>query len=542
MLCSFDAHSGEEKKRKKMRVTVRDCLQLEAFRRCIVVAGEKQMGNRIKAVSVMDAASPAEALACNGNAGTMILTAFAGMKNDVKAQCETIKELAKAGVAAIVIFRREKSPRPLDKDVVNTADDVGMPLIIVVDGEKADYSKMIEEVMEKVIYGNNFKNSLINNTIFHLLNFEKYPTFQQALHEAAVNNGFQVALLSSEFNPIFAIETRHQATINEIIRQGREVALNLGQIYSLIEINGVLTYWGLLYLNNEKYYLFIVDNDDNYSAGEITKLAEIIELAMGMWKFTPERDAKAELVKALMRGNKSLAYSIKEEAGIKSADILSVFYARGIETGQADAVIDRFLKEGILDIIKITEGNESYAILLRGKDFKVDEERSDIGACVKLFDALKENKGVRIFHVTGLDRIEGAGDGFRLIGETWAFVENIFPYKRVFSKYELALVSNCINIQVQGGHLKKSYMDLLEPFRKEGDNKSRQLLETLETFALDAGMNSGKTAEFMGIHTNTVQYRLKKINDLLGVEITGNRVIPGLTIALALQRMENAKK
>ena len=59
---------------------------------------------------------------------------------------------------------------------------------------------------------------------------------------------------------------------------------------------------------------------------------------------------------------------------------------------------------------------------------------------------------------------------------------------------------------------------------------------------LDAGMNSGKTAEFMGIHTNTVQYRLKKINDLLGAEITGNRVIPGLTIALALQRMENAKK
>ena len=53
-------------------------------------------------------------------------------------------------------------------------------------------------------------------------------------------------------------------------------------------------------------------------------------------------------------------------------------------------------------------------------------------------------------------------------------------------------------------------------------------------------MNSGKTAEFMGIHTNTVQYRLKKINEILGVEITGNRVIPGLTIALALRRLERA--
>ena len=62
--------------------------------------------------------------------------------------------------------------------------------------------------------------------------------------------------------------------------------------------------------------------------------------------------------------------------------------------------------------------------------------------------------------------------------------------------------------------------------------------ETKNFLVLDAGMNSGKTAEFMGIHTNTVQYRLKKINEMLGVEITGNRVIPGLTMALALKRLE----
>ena len=156
-----------------------------------------------------------------------------------------------------------------------------------------------------------------------------------------------------------------------------------------------------------------------------------------------------------------------------------------------------------------------------------------------LFDHIKEDKKVRVFHVTGMDGIEGAGDGLRLINETCAFVENIFPYKRVFSKYEMVLVSNCIYIQIAGGQLKKNYMDLLEPFRKEGSNKAKQLLETLETFVLDAGMNSAKTSEFLEVHTNTVQYRLKKINEILGAEITGNRVIPGLTVALALRRMEN---
>ena len=121
-----------------MKVTVKDCLQLESFRKCIVVAGEKHMDNRIKAVSVLDAATPEEALACNGNSGTMILTTFAGMKKDTKAQCETIRELAKAGVPAIVFFQREKSARPVDKEVTAAADTAGIPLLLMVDGEGMD--------------------------------------------------------------------------------------------------------------------------------------------------------------------------------------------------------------------------------------------------------------------------------------------------------------------------------------------------------------------------------------------------------------------
>ena len=61
---------------------------------------------------------------------------------------------------------------------------------------KAEYSDAIEQIMDKLLYGDNFKNSLINNTIYHLLNFEKHKTFQAALREAAVSNDFQVVLLS----------------------------------------------------------------------------------------------------------------------------------------------------------------------------------------------------------------------------------------------------------------------------------------------------------------------------------------------------------
>ncbi|MBQ5440734.1 MAG: helix-turn-helix domain-containing protein [Firmicutes bacterium] len=386
------------------------------------------------------------------------------------------------------------------------------------------------------------RTKVINNTITRLLNFEKYSNFKQALEETAILNDFQVVLLSEDFNPLIIVETRHQLTVEEAVRVGRDLASGVSDSYILVEIAGTKTYWGVININSQKFYLLLVDNEDKYSNEEINMLADIIELSMGMWKYTPERDAKAEFIRALIRGNKSLAYSLREEAGVDSDDILGVFFIREFNSQKVEEAYRLAEKNGNIRIITVTEDEESYGIILRQNSKSEKNESTEIEECINLFDTIKEDKRVRVFHVTGLDGIEGAGDGLRLINETNAFVGNIFPYKRVFSKYELVLVSNCTYIQISGGQLKKNYMDLLEPFRKEGSNKAKQLLETLETFVLDAGMNSAKTSEFLEVHTNTVQYRLKKINEILGVEITGNRVIPGLTVALALRRMENDDK
>lgn len=526
-----------------MKVTVKDCLQLDALKQGVVVAGEKKLDNRIKNVSVMDAASAEDAVMYNAGAEELVLTTFSAMKDDRKLQSDTIKALSKAGVSGMVVLQRENNDGIGHySEIIQAAEEANMPLVILAGGAEIGYSEIISQVMEKILYGNNFKNSLINNTIFHLLNFEKYNSFPQALREAAINNEFQVVLLSEDFNPIFAVETRHKIAIDAAIRRGREVALNFSHVYSLIDMDGVLTYWGKIENDDEKYYLLIVDNEDNYSSGEITKLAEIIELAMRMWKFTPERDAKADFIKALIRGNRNLAYSLRGEIGIKPKDLISVFYARGIDQLKCESVINSYEEKNLLKVIRQSEEGETYGVVFRTDGTEKESETNEKSVCTKFYDDLKEDKNCRIFHVTGVVGIAGAGDGFHTINETWVFVGNIFPYKRVLTKYELALVSTCMNIQMQGGYLKKIFADLMGPFKTEGDHKAKQLLETLETFILDAGMNSGKTAEFMGIHTNTVQYRLKKINEILGVEITGNRVIPGLTIALALQRLESASK
>ncbi len=523
-----------------MKITVKDCLTLDAFNPSIVAAGERNLSNRVRTVSVMDAADLKTAIDNNGVREQIVLTSFYGMKDNEQLQADVVRALAKCGISALVVFHAKNGITAADSVILEVAESVGLPFIIIPNGNQSEYADAIEQIMDKLLYGDNFKNSLINNTIYHLLNFEKHKSFPSALKEAALSNEFQIVMLSKDFNPILVVETRHKATVADAVRLLKDHEIDRSGIYSMLDINGVFAYWGSISIEKEKYFLLIVDNDDNYSAGEVTKLAEIIELAIGMWKYTPERDLKAEFIKSLIRGNRSLAYSLRDEMNILSESIASVFYAKGIDTSQCLDTIADFEKEENCEVLRIQEAEETYGIIIKHPVEGENIEQTGKLSSLKLFDRLKEgNKAVRIFHATGLDGIEGAADGFKLISETWTFVENVFPYKRVFTKYELVLVSNCINIQVQGGYIKKNYVELLEPFKKEmGEHKARQLLETLETFVLDAGMNSGKTSEFMGIHTNTVQYRLKRINEVLGAEITGNRVIPGLTIALALKRLE----
>ena len=86
------------------------------------------------------------------------------------------------------------------------------------------------------------RTKVINNTITRLLNFEKYSNFKQALEDTAIVNDFQVVLLSEDFNPLIIVETRHQITIEEAIRVGRDLASGVGDSYRFVEIGGTKTY------------------------------------------------------------------------------------------------------------------------------------------------------------------------------------------------------------------------------------------------------------------------------------------------------------
>lgn len=522
-----------------MKMTLKDCIELPVFCGAEVLTKKIDLaGKKVRGISVMDRTDSDVFYNFAIKEDELLLSSSFGLSDDFEKRKEILKELSRMNVAGLIIFNLHAREMRMPDSLISYAEDVGVPLITISEKRKTDYGKVINSVMERLLHEDSFENRLISNTIFHLLNFEKHTSFQSAAREAAISNNFQLILLSEDFNPVFAVETRHEATIDDAIKLGmeRDRDIEKSNIYTMIDVNGVLTYWGPVKIDGKKHYMFIVDNEDSYSASEITKLAEILELAMGMWKYTPKRDTKKEFVKALRRGNRSLAYSLREEAGFVDYKLLSVFSIMGGRKDFYNKMFSEFEESKGLKIIKLIEDGEISGVITCRSDNEITAGEID------LFEKFGDLEDSHVFHVTGIDDLEGAATGFKLINETAAFAKYIFPIKRLFSKYELALAGNCMNISMQGGAVKKNYQDLIGAFRLSKEIKDKQLLETLTIFVLDAGMSTGKTAKLMNVHTNTIQYRLKRIRDILGVDITGGSVFPGLTTALAIERMEKVIK
>jgi hypothetical protein len=149
-----------------MKITVNDCLKLDAFDGCQVLACHSDLERRVRSVSVLDETDLSMGVERNGIKEQMVITHFWSSSSDVDAQARAVKGLGDREVSALVIYLSDKGLKTVDGKVIEAAEKAALPLITIRDEGNVTYSMLIEQVMDKILYGDNYSDNILNNTIY----------------------------------------------------------------------------------------------------------------------------------------------------------------------------------------------------------------------------------------------------------------------------------------------------------------------------------------------------------------------------------------
>lgn len=119
-----------------MSVTIEDILRLPCLREARVVAGKNGLQKVLSSVSVLEFSNPnslqEELFRKNEFCGSeIVITAFAGIANNVEQQCANIRRLAMVGEAGLILYYVGILMPQVDQRLIDLADQLDFTLIVM---------------------------------------------------------------------------------------------------------------------------------------------------------------------------------------------------------------------------------------------------------------------------------------------------------------------------------------------------------------------------------------------------------------------------
>lgn len=130
-----------------MGITVRDALQLDCLRDAKVISGHGGLDNIIEYVDVIEMPNVDDWLKSN----ILMLSSFYAIRDDEVAQIKLIKNMAKAGVAGLILAP-EFYLKKLNIDIVQLSNELNFPIIEL--PPEYGYADIIKPILGKIFKAN----------------------------------------------------------------------------------------------------------------------------------------------------------------------------------------------------------------------------------------------------------------------------------------------------------------------------------------------------------------------------------------------------
>lgn len=518
-----------------MALTVKDCMKIGILQNARIVAGNYGLYRPVESVTVIEFDGFTRNNFQNTLTGNeMAISAFSFLNDATLEEKDAFfLKAMKSGISCLVVFYYGTILKSIPQEAIQLANDSSIPLIILPESSNYAYSDLIMPICEAIITDRraaSADSSVVSDILNSILGLEKsQQNIQNLLTTLSIRTHYNLILTDTNFSP-FAWSLPSISI---------ELSPFLSKIYDDIHCTLPLTPQEILYsINANNYHIRFQPIHTNKMIGMLlilqqvatdisvdisNHIAEIISLFLQFWHLSHGHLTELEL---------RLDGDVQNTLPKKYKTIVVVGRKSGLPLKINDLQYSRL---GFTNFISKNTYMEHTVfkgtIVLAGNDLEINTSAL-LDYCNKI-----------LFHVNDLCLGQLTLSEELSLQEYYHVIVNSLPSASVIYKGSDIYTQDQIHFTKEINALKASLgssftllTSILSPLKQENDWP--KLFDTLAITYLDCNGSYALAADIMGVHINTVKYRISRAQGLMNISLNSPTNYSRLVIALAVERIK----
>ncbi|MGY3778016.1 PucR family transcriptional regulator [Isobaculum melis] len=510
-----------------MTIRVKDLLSLPSMKHTRLIGGDEGKNKVVSSISVLESTDPKVLKNMYFNHAAfrvdeILITGFINNPDKINEQCECVLGLSKAGASGLIIFYEGLVLKEIDSKLVDLANQLGFPLLVMQKNKIILYGEVISDV-QGLLHRDSKKIGLFSKEIIK----------RMSLSEKSDQNGdYLLRLISNKYHYSIALITLNNEVVfsaswplsSEIVLQ----QINNGDV----DYQGTNSYYKQLSFEaSDIKYMYLKNEYGNIDEQIVLEIIEILQIFSTYFKF--KRPTIDELGSSLLNDHIFKRQRLAKYFKINLDTIEKFWIITNLNHSiQQVEKISLLLKQYYKIVIVSSQDEDTYFFL--GEEQIKFDYLELIGIVNDELKKLDNCKFYRQLEKFSFDESRRQKQAYR---EHRHYVEIIFPYKQMYTSIDLDFIEKCVVIIEGEKQNLDAFLYPLSPLLDEKEERRDELLLTLQTLLLDTDLILNKAANLLDVHIGTVKYRLKTLNNLLGYDIRHTSNLFPIYLAVGLYRM-----
>lgn len=499
-----------------MSVKFKDLLKLPSLRDAEVVAGEKGLEKLVSTISVLEQSSVTklrkELFNNDEKYGSeVVISGLINISHDVDDQVKMIRHLQREGETGLILYYVGVFIPEVDEKVLNVCDELNFPLIIMPKGEPTlRYSEVIYEVVEAIVKQEMQETNFASSMLEQISELPSSQRTMDTLVKMLTDRTRSSIVLTDTHDQMINAETwPHISTLDlaYMVQHTRHEDINFVK-------NVSTTKRSILQNGMKAIYLYIFKENDPLTEVMVEQILEVVQVYMNLWGQNYEVISTAELVKAILH-NESV--KMRRLGGILRVNVeaISNMWIVNIKHPTERTLVMKKLRAELalrFNVFLVELFDNAIIVLMDDGKGKEDFELIALDISEKLKSELIEHT---IIQCLGMKTTIDVQEAYIKMEKHLIKAKSLYPKQMVYSQLHIQFAEECGKIILEGEKVIKEKLIPLQPLIKDDE-----LLETLAVFLLDADSQYSEAAKELYVHTNTIKYRIKRINEKLHYPVT----------------------